>query len=164
MAEKEIEAAGAWVQAMIFQGLILTTHLSHPRLLKLHSIQRHHQSSMKEPAEGSSDSSHTIPHIAHPEKLIVSLVWSLSSRLDEAKTFHDNRTISKRVTLSLQKRKSEVKWKSQFGFLCSPLRLQWFPFLLSYAGPSLTLISIMSPNSISPRPGKHQPVTDFAVD
>lgn len=119
---------------------------------------------MNEPEEDSSDSSQNIPHIAHPEKLIVSFVWNLISRLDAAKTFHDNWTISKRVTLSLQKRKSEVKRISQFGLLGSLLRLQWLPFILSYACPSLTLISVVSPISINPRPGKHQPVTDFAVD
>lgn len=82
-----------------------------------------HQSSKCEPAKDSSDSHRNIPHFAHPEKLMVNLVWSLSSRLDEAKTFHDNWTISKRVTLSLQKRNSEVKQKSQFGLLGSLLRL-----------------------------------------
>lgn len=85
-----------------------------------HGTPKPHQSSKSEPAEDSSDN---IPHFAHPEKLMVNLVWSLSSRLDEAKTFHDNWTISKWVTLSLQKKNSEVKQKSQFGLLGFLLRL-----------------------------------------
>lgn len=92
---------------------------------------------MHNPTKDSWDPNHNIPHFAHPEKLIVNLVWNLSSRSAEAKTFHDSWTMSKRVTLNLHK-KSEVKHRSHFLGLLGPLLgCRGFPSLDPMPAPSI---------------------------